>query len=88
MENGGELWISITNKKKMLEITFQDTGSGIPPGIRANIFEPFVSTKGTSGLGLSVTYGVVQNHGGFINLESEPGHGTTVSLNFPGQKAA
>jgi len=53
-------------------------GNGMDPAIQNRIFEPFFTTKdhGT-GLGLSVLYGVVQNHGGFINLESAVGRGTT-----------
>jgi signal transduction histidine kinase/FixJ family two-component response regulator len=68
MLDGGELWISIAQKRKMLEITFQDTGTGIPLDVQANIFEPFVSTKGTSGLGLSVSYDIVTAHGGRLDL--------------------
>ena len=65
-------------------ITVSDTGTGMDPAIQNRIFEPFFTTKdhGT-GLGLSVLYGVVQNHGGFINLESAVGRGTTFTLFFP-----
>jgi PAS domain S-box-containing protein len=65
-------------------VTVSDTGSGIDQSLHTRIFEPFFTTKdhGT-GLGLSVLYGVVQNHGGFINLESEVGRGATFSIYFP-----
>jgi two-component system, cell cycle sensor histidine kinase and response regulator CckA len=65
-------------------IRVEDTGLGIPAEIQNRIFEPFFTTKdhGT-GLGLSVVYGVIQNHGGFINLESTPGQGTTFTLYLP-----
>jgi PAS domain S-box-containing protein len=65
-------------------VRVSDTGHGIPAEIQNRVFEPFFTTKdhGT-GLGLSVVYGVVQNHGGFINLESPPGQGTTLSLFLP-----
>jgi PAS domain S-box-containing protein len=63
-----------------------DTGSGISARVKAHIFEPFYTTKerakGT-GLGLSVVYGVVNNHRGFIQVESEPGQGTTFSVYLP-----
>ena len=61
-----------------------DTGHGIDRAIQNRVFEPFFTTKdhGT-GLGLSVVYGVVQNHGGFINLDSELGRGTTFSVYLP-----
>jgi signal transduction histidine kinase len=68
MLDGGELWISIAQKRKMLEINFQDTGAGVSSDLQANIFEPFVSTKGTSGLGLSVSYDIVTAHGGRLDL--------------------
>jgi len=75
MPDGGELWISITQKRKMLEINFQDSGAGVPLDVQANIFEPFVSTKGTTGLGLSVSYDIVTAHGGRLDLiiEHTPG---------------
>ncbi len=65
-------------------IRVEDTGHGIPPDIQNRIFEPFFTTKdhGT-GLGLSVVYGVIQNHGGFITMETTPGHGTTMSVFLP-----
>ena len=75
MTEGGELWISIAQKRKMVEITFQDTGPGVALDVQANIFEPFVSTKGTTGLGLSVSYDIVTAHNGRLDLlvERTPG---------------
>jgi signal transduction histidine kinase len=83
MVNGGELWISIAQKRKMLEITFQDTGIGVPPEIQANIFEPFVSTKGTSGLGLSVSYDIVTAHGGRLDLLGDRAPGACFRVLLP-----
>ena len=83
MQNGGELWISISQKKKMLEITFQDSGSGIPVDVRSNIFEPFVSTKGTSGLGLSVSYDIVTAHGGRLDLLGDKTPGACFRVLLP-----
>ena len=74
-----------TNKHyACLQIT--DTGTGIDPATRQHIFEPFYTTKertrGT-GMGLPVVYGLMQAHHGQIEVESEPGKGTTISLFFP-----
>lgn len=67
-----------------VEVRVSDTGKGIDAMTQNRIFEPFYTTKDTgTGLGLSVLYGVVRNHGGFINLESVVGRGTTFSLYFP-----
>ena len=67
-------------------IRVRDNGSGMTPDVKAHIFEPFYTTKerakGT-GLGLSVVYGVVNNHRGFIQVESEPGIGTTFHVYLP-----
>jgi two-component system NtrC family sensor kinase len=66
-------------------VTFSDTGPGIPPDIKNKIFDPFFTTKppgkGT-GLGLSIVYGVMQRHGGTIEVDSTPGGGTTFTLRF------
>jgi len=67
-----------------VEIIVADTGVGIAKSIQNRIFEPFFTTKDNgTGLGLAVLYGVVQNHGGFVNLESEVGRGTTISVCLP-----
>jgi PAS domain S-box-containing protein len=67
-------------------ITFADTGSGIPPELRDKIFDPFFTTKppgkGT-GLGLSIVYGVIQRHGGNIEVESPHGGGTEFTIRLP-----
>jgi signal transduction histidine kinase len=67
-----------------LEVT--DTGPGIPPEVRAKIFEPFFTTKppgeGT-GLGLSLCRGIVEEHGGTLAVESEPGHGARFVIELP-----
>src|SRR5437870_2508517 len=63
-----------------------DTGSGIPPEIRARIFEPFFTTKPTgqgTGLGLSLCQGIVEEHGGTITVESAPGRGAKFRIELP-----
>lgn len=67
-----------------VEVTVADTGLGIEKSLQNRVFEPFFTTKDSgTGLGLSVLYGVVQSHGGFINLQSEVGRGTSFSIYFP-----
>ncbi|HEX9007436.1 MAG TPA: ATP-binding protein [Bacteroidota bacterium] len=65
-------------------IRIADNGKGISPELQRRVFEPFFTTKDQgTGLGLSVVYGVVQSHGGFVGLESTPGCGTTVTVHLP-----
>jgi PAS domain S-box-containing protein len=69
-----------------LLIEVEDRGVGIPAEIRAQVFDPFFSTKPVgkgSGLGLSITRRILEEHGGSVALESEAGRGTKVSLHFP-----
>jgi len=76
MPSGGTLTIQAQGLENGVEITFQDTGPGIPESRRNNIFEPFFSTKeGGTGLGLTVSYNIVTAHGGTLDLvnEHEPG---------------
>lgn len=66
-------------------VTITDTGPGISEEVRARLFEPYTSTKGTghAGLGLSVVYSTVRELGGTISCSSEPGQGTTFTMHFP-----
>jgi signal transduction histidine kinase len=68
-----------------VRITIADTGSGIPPALRATMFEPFVSSKGEkgTGLGLWIVKGIIENHGGSIRVRSKEGSGTVFQINVP-----
>jgi len=86
MPDGGVLRISAESTGRDIIVSFADTGSGISPEIGRRVFEPFFTTKepgkGT-GMGLSVTYTIVQKHGGTIDFVSQPNEGTTFTLRFP-----
>jgi signal transduction histidine kinase len=67
-------------------LTVRDTGTGLDPATRTHLFEPFFTTKeqqGGSGLGLAIVWEIVQAGGGTLQVESEPGHGTTFRICFP-----
>jgi two-component system sensor histidine kinase HupT/HoxJ len=69
-----------------VEITFADTGPGIPVEVLPHIFEPFFTTKSTgSGLGLAVSYGIIERHGGLLTADSRPGEGTMFSVRLPAE---
>src|SRR5206468_638141 len=76
---GGTLGLVTTAGGDQVEIAVSDTGVGIPPAVREKIFDPFFTTKGPqgTGLGLSLTYGIVVRHGGFVTVDSEEGRGST-----------
>jgi PAS domain S-box-containing protein len=76
----------LSQDKKNIEITFQDTGCGISPKDLKNIFNPFFTTKSTAGdigLGLSIAYRIIENHKGRIEVESQVGKGTTFRITLP-----
>ena len=88
MPNGGNLWLTTaadTNHDEV-EIQVRDDGTGIAPEILPQIFEPFLTTKESGkgvGLGLAIANGIIERHGGRIEVESELGKGTKFSIHLP-----
>jgi signal transduction histidine kinase/Pyruvate/2-oxoacid:ferredoxin oxidoreductase delta subunit len=84
MEGNGKLTISTIIDKKHIKVKIQDTGPGIPPENMGKLFSPFFTTKekGT-GLGLAISYGIVERHGGKIDVDSELGKGSTFIISLP-----
>ena len=95
LPDGGTLTVEIKRDDQDVLIAFTDTGTGIPPHILDNLFKPFVTTKGPlgggemagSGLGLSVSDGIIKNHGGTIDVETELGKGSTFTIRLPIERA-
>ena len=87
-EGGGALTIATgsTSDGESIFISFKDEGTGIPTEIQSKICDPFFTTKGVgkgTGLGLSTSYGIIQSHHGNIDVESQPGKGTTFTIYLP-----
>jgi signal transduction histidine kinase len=83
---GGAITVSARRQDERVLLTVADDGAGIPPDVLPHIFDPFFTTKDVgegSGLGLSIVHGIVDRHGGNIEVESEVGRGTRFSLSFP-----
>jgi two-component system NtrC family sensor kinase len=89
MSKGGKLKVrtNFLNGDREVQIVISDTGSGIPEEILPHIFEPFVSTKESTGLGLAVVYGIIQQHKGEIEVESKTNQGTTFIITLPRKPA-
>ncbi len=74
----------MNKKNESVLIEIQDNGHGIPQDKLKKIFEPFYTTKTTgTGLGLAVSYGIIKNHKGTVNIQSEKGTGTLITINLP-----
>jgi len=86
MPDGGRLEISTEAYEDSLVIRFRDSGMGIDPEHLSRIYDPFFTTKqigkGT-GLGLAVSYGIIKDHGGHIDVESKPGEGALFLITLP-----
>jgi two-component system NtrC family sensor kinase len=88
MPSGGELRVSSAFRPEdsSIAVTIQDTGVGIPPGNLNKIFDAFFTTKKEVkgvGLGLSICYGFIRDHGGKIDVQSDVGKGTAFTIYLP-----
>jgi signal transduction histidine kinase len=86
MPTGGMLEVRTGAQNGSVEVEVTDTGSGIPAENLHRIFDPFFTTKATgrgTGLGLSVSYGIIKEHAGKVDVRSTPGKGTSFRLEFP-----
>ena len=92
MKDGGHLEITAgPDNQSFITISFTDNGPGIPESDLKHIFDPFFYSKAGhdgTGVGLSVTYALVQEIGGTISVHSQPGKGTSFKINIPLERPA
>jgi signal transduction histidine kinase len=86
MPSGGDLRLEtlLSEDGRWVVVCFHDTGPGMSPEQIANLFEPFYTTKSDgTGLGLAISYGIVERHGGMIEVSSRPDQGTSFVVKLP-----
>ena len=85
MPEGGRCTFRLAADASTATVDIEDTGSGMPPDVASRIFEPFFTTKGPkgSGLGLSVSWGIINSSGGTVTVASRPGAGTCLTVRLP-----
>jgi CheY-like chemotaxis protein/anti-sigma regulatory factor (Ser/Thr protein kinase) len=85
MPEGGTITLSTRESGAGVEISVSDTGVGMTEEVRSRVFDPFFTTKGKAGMGLgmAVSYGIIRRHEGAVEVESQPGRGTTFRIRFP-----
>lgn len=85
MPSGGEVRISTQETRDRVVIHVNDTGTGMTPEVKQRLFDPFFTTKGKAGtgMGLAVSFGIIRRHEGSIEVDSEPGRGTTFKISLP-----
>ena len=87
MRDGGRLHLAVEQAAGAWTLSIQDEGTGIPPELREKIYNLYFTTKGKgSGIGLAMTFRVVQLHGGTIDFTSKQNEGTVFQLRFPPAK--
>jgi signal transduction histidine kinase/ActR/RegA family two-component response regulator len=82
---GGELRLSAQESGEYVIVNIVDHGTGMRPEVKTRLFDPFFTTKGNNGtgMGLAVSFGIIRRHDGFIDVDSEPGRGTTFRISLP-----
>ncbi len=85
MPEGGKLTFKTEEAGGWVYLSVSDTGIGMSSDVKARVFDPFFTTKGVrgTGLGMSVSYGIIRGHNGEISVESHPGQGTTMLIKLP-----
>ena len=86
IEKEGVIEIETRSVQDHVEVSIKDTGKGIPPEIIDKIFDPFFTTKTVGkgvGLGLSITFGIIKEHNGKIDVKSEVNTGTVFTISLP-----
>lgn len=86
MQSGGKIVVTTRLKKGKAVVTFSDTGEGMDEEVRLRVFDPFFTTKPVgkgTGLGLNICYEIIRKHSGTISVDSEPGRGTTFTIELP-----
>ena len=85
MPSGGEVRVSTQETRERVVLCITDTGTGMGPEVKQRLFDPFFTTKGKAGtgMGLAVSFGIIRRHEGSIEVDSEPGRGTTFRISLP-----
>jgi signal transduction histidine kinase/ActR/RegA family two-component response regulator len=85
MPSGGEIRVATQDSRERVVVCISDTGTGMTAEVKQRLFDPFFTTKGKAGtgMGLAVSFGIIRRHEGSIEVDSEPGHGTTFKISLP-----
>jgi signal transduction histidine kinase/ActR/RegA family two-component response regulator len=85
MPSGGEIRLSTQENRERVVVCIGDTGTGMTAEVKQRLFDPFFTTKGKAGtgMGLAVSFGIIRRHEGSIEVDSEPGRGTTFKISLP-----